>query len=73
MPEGKGEGRGGGGRQSWGSQSDCHLECPGGCQSRGMKHQLVPEGEGEAGSHGVVSATVTQRLSKLRHGAPVSA
>ena len=24
---------GGGGRQSWGSQCDCHLQCPGGCRS----------------------------------------
>ena len=27
-----------------------------------MKHQFVPEGEGEVGSHGVVSATVTQSV-----------
>ena len=34
MPEGGGGGGGGGGgSQSWGSQYDCHLECPGGCQS----------------------------------------
>ena len=27
-----------------------------------MEHQLVPEGEGEEGSHGVVSVTVTQSV-----------
>ena len=26
-------GEGGGGRQSWGSQYDCHVESPGGCRS----------------------------------------
>ena len=29
--------RGEGGRQSWGSQYDCHLESPGGCRSWDME------------------------------------